>query len=73
MVHIFHLYVDTIFIPIFGGSDMKKDHLGSYYDESNLSMKRKANDKRLDISSTGYGLESVSSEETRDKLQESKK
>ncbi|WP_182480457.1 hypothetical protein [Peribacillus asahii] len=52
---------------------MKKDHLGSYYDESNLSMKRKANDKRLDISSTGYGLESVSSEETRDKLQESKK
>ncbi|MFJ8245021.1 hypothetical protein [Peribacillus asahii] len=51
---------------------MEKEHLSTYYDESNLSMKRKANDKRLDISSTGYGLESVSNETKKDTLQESK-
>jgi hypothetical protein len=51
---------------------MKKDILDQYHDDTNLSIKRKANEAVLEISSTGYGLESVLEETEEDKLQETK-
>jgi hypothetical protein len=52
---------------------MEKDNSGQYHDDLNLSLKRKVNDEVLEISSTGYGLESVSKEtEEEHKLQETK-
>lgn len=38
---------------------MKKDELLQYHDDTNLSLKRKMNKEVLEISSTGYGLEST--------------
>ncbi|MFJ5621853.1 hypothetical protein ACIQD3_03780 [Peribacillus loiseleuriae] len=38
---------------------MEKDHSSRYYDDSNLRLKRKMNEEEVEISSTGYGLESV--------------
>ena len=44
---------------------MKKEE---YFDGSNLSLKRKENNEVLEISSTGYGLESVPKELEEDEL-----
>ncbi|MBD1380527.1 hypothetical protein [Metabacillus arenae] len=41
---------------------MGKENIEQYHDDSNLNSKRKANEEVLEISSTGYGLESVSKE-----------
>ncbi|HEY9576114.1 MAG TPA: hypothetical protein VIR64_00425 [Pseudobacillus sp.] len=38
---------------------MEKDKLGTQHETSNLHLKREANNEVLEISSTGYGLESV--------------
>ena len=43
-----------------GGKTVNKDDLNQYHDDTNLSLKRKKNEKVLEISSTGYGLEPVS-------------
>ncbi|KAB7705640.1 hypothetical protein F9802_14015 [Bacillus aerolatus] len=52
---------------------MEKDNLDQYHDDSNLNLERKANEEILEISSTGYGLESISKEAEEDyKLQETK-
>jgi hypothetical protein len=40
---------------------MEKDKVGHYHGESNLSLNKLSNEE-LEISSTGYGLESVSKE-----------
>ncbi|MGE8206849.1 hypothetical protein ACQKP0_20265 [Heyndrickxia sp. NPDC080065] len=50
---------------------MEKIHLAQNHDESNNYVKRKANEEELEISSTGYGLESVSkdTEETKNRNQ----
>lgn len=45
---------------------MEKDRFGQDHDDSYLSLKRKMNEKALEISSTGYGLESVSKETEED-------
>jgi hypothetical protein len=41
---------------------MEKDNSSQYHDDLNLSLKRKANEEMLEISSTGYGLASVTKE-----------
>lgn len=41
---------------------MKKDNFDQYQDDVNLGLKRKGHEDVLEISSTGYGLESVSTE-----------
>jgi activator of 2-hydroxyglutaryl-CoA dehydratase len=52
---------------------MVKENSNQYHDDSNLSLKRKVSEEVLEISSTGYGLESVSKEtEAEHKLQETK-
>lgn len=47
---------------VIGGLNMKKDYEDQLFEESNFSLKRKANKETLEISSTGYGLEPVSKE-----------
>lgn len=51
---------------------MEKDNLGQYQDDSNLGLKRKGNEEILEISSTGYGLESVSTETGEEHKQQGK-
>ncbi|MGE8078535.1 hypothetical protein [Peribacillus loiseleuriae] len=51
---------------------MKKDYSGQYHDDSNLHLKRKVNEEELEISSTGYGLESVAKETEEQKLRDTK-
>lgn len=46
----------------YGGFTMEKDHSSRYHDDSNLRLKRKMNEEEVEISSTGYGLESVAKE-----------
>lgn len=48
---------------------MEKFNLGEKNDDSHLNVNRQVNEEVLEISSTGYGLESVSKEQT---LQETK-
>jgi hypothetical protein len=48
---------------------MEKFNLGEKNDDSHLNVNRHVNEEVLEISSTGYGLESVSKEHT---LQETK-
>lgn len=42
---------------------MDNSHLGFEHDENNSEYKPKGNKEHLEISSTGYGLESVSTED----------